>query len=268
MNVRRAGEGGVGGPLAPGALLLTVVGCAAAWTRAAGRASSAYLVELAGEAILLDAGQGAYSWLASMRDPATLSAVLISHAHPDHCIDLVPLRHDLKFGGPAPRTVEMHGPADLRARFDGLTAEADFLSVLPGEPLAPGRLRIGGLAVDVAPVLHKDESYGFRVSSAADPTRPGLVYSGDCGRADDLLALVRPGDTLLAEASYGDGPIEPGPNHLNAAEAARVAAEGRAGALVLTHIMDGFDPDAAAAAAQRVFDGEVVVAEPGLRLEV
>ena len=261
---RQAGGGDPGA----GGLLLTVVGCAAAWTDVAGRASSAYLVELGDDAILLDMGQGSYGWLASMRDPASLAAVLISHAHPDHCIDLVPLRHYLKFGMPAPRTVDLHGPADLRARFDGLTAEVDFLSALPGDPLVPGRLRVGGFAIDVAPVLHVNESFAFRVSSASDPTRPGLVYSGDCGRADDLLPLIQPGDTLLVEASYGGGPIEPGPNHLNASEAARVAAEGRAGRLVLTHIMDGFDPDASRAAASRVFAGEVLAAAPGLRIAI
>ena len=60
-------------------------------------------------------------------------------------------------------------------------------------------------------MTHTDDSYGFRLApgdGGADV--PGLVYSGDCGRAEDLDALVRPGDTLLCEVSFGPGPVVPG----------------------------------------------------------
>ncbi len=271
---------------------LTVIGCAAAWSRVPGRASSSYLVELgapgdpgAGEsaaaagdgsapvegaapAILLDLGQGSFSALSGFRDPATLGGVLISHAHPDHCIDLVPLRLFLRYGCEPARTVTLRGPAELRQRFDGLTNEPDFLYDLPGDPLAPGTFELAGFQVSVAPVLHKDSSFAFRVAPAGDTSGPGLVYSGDCGRADDLLALIRPGDTLLVEASHGAGPIIEGPNHLNAAEAVRVATAGRVGRLVLTHFLDGVDPLAALELARSSYTGETLLAEPGLRLTI
>jgi ribonuclease BN (tRNA processing enzyme) len=96
----------------------------------------------------------------------------------------------------------------------------------------------------------------------------GLVYSGDCGRPDDLLPLLRRGDTLLCEASYGPGPVVEGPNHLDSPGAARAARDGGASALVLTHILDGMDVAATRRAARAVFDGPVVVARPGLTLDV
>ena len=294
---------------------LTVVGCAAAWSRVPGRASSSYLVELgapadpavpaaasplgdlpapgrpSASAILLDMGQGSFSALSGYRDPTTLDGVLISHAHPDHCIDLVPLRLFLRYGCEPARTVTLRGPAELRQRFDGLTNEPDFLCDLPGDPLAPGTFELAGFEVSVAPVLHKDSSFAFRVApagrsgpavqAAADLARsagglsgpgdsiaPGLVYSGDCGRADDLLALIRPGDTLLVEASHGAGPIIEGPNHLNAAEVVRVATAGRVGRLVMTHFLDDVDPQAALELARSTFAGETLLAEPGLRLTI
>ena len=120
----------------------------------------------------------------------------------------------------------------------------------------------------VAPVLHKDSSFAFRVAPAGDSSAPGLVYSGDCGRADDLLALIRPGDTLLVEASHGAGPIIEGPNHLNVAEVVRVATAGRVGRVVLTHFLDDVDPQAALELARSTFAGESLVAEPGLRLAI
>lgn len=257
-------------------------------------------------AILLDMGQGSFSALSGYCDPATLDGVLISHAHPDHCVDLVPLRLYLRYGCEPARTVTLRGPAELRQRFDGLTNEPDFLCDLPGDPLAPGTFELAGFEVSVAPVLHVGESFAFRVSpadqsspiSGASPTRgqwspgpggspggrrlsasgdssgsgnafaPGLVYSGDCGRAEDLLALIRPGDTLLVEASHGAGPIVDGPNHLNAAEAARVAAAGRVARLVLTHLFDDVEPQAALGVARSTFAGETLLAEPGLRLTI
>ena len=253
---------------------LTVVGCAAAWSRVPGRASSSYLVELdapgdpTAPAILLDIGQGSFAALSGYRDPATLGGVLISHVHPDHCIDLVPLRLYLRYGCEPARTVTLRGPAELRQRFDGLTNEPDFLCDLPVDPLAPGAMSLAGFHVSVAPVLHVGESFAFRVAPAGDSSAAGLVYSGDCGRADDLLALLRPGDTLLVEASHGAGPIIEGLAHLNAAEAVRVATAGGAARLVLTHLFDDVDPRAALELARSSFAGETVLAEPGLRLTI
>ncbi len=242
-------------------------------------------------AILLDIGQGSFAALSGYRDPATLGGVLISHVHPDHCIDLVPLRLYLRYGCEPAETVELHGPAELRSRFDAFTGESDFLAGLPGDPLAPGTFELTGFQVSVAPVLHAGESFAFRVvpadgsgsggpsgsgtasgsgalSGSADSSAAGLVYSGDCGRADDLLALLRPGDTLLVEASHGAGPIIEGLAHLNAAEAVRVATAGGAARLVLTHLFDDVDPRAALELARSSFAGETVLAEPGLRLTI
>ena len=72
---------------------LTVIGCAAAWGRGPDAASSCYLVEEGDTAVVLDLGQGAFARLAMERAPASLAAVLVSHAHADHCVDLIPLRH-------------------------------------------------------------------------------------------------------------------------------------------------------------------------------
>ncbi len=248
-------------------LRLTVAGSAAAWSREPGHASSSYLLELGRRAIVLDLGQGAFSALSAFRDPARLDAVLVSHLHPDHCIDLVPLRHYLRFGCIPARSLMLHAPADLPARIDALTGQPDFLGELVGPPLEGGDFEVAGFAVAVAPVLHVGPSYAFRVAPAASPDAPGLVYSGDVGRVEDVLPLIREGDTLLIEASFADGPIEEGPNHLNAQEAARAAVEGRASRLILTHILDGYDRTAALEAARRVFPGESLLAEPGLRVE-
>lgn len=244
-----------------------VVGCAAAWGQGAGAASSCYLVEDGDTAIVLDMGQGAFAALSALRPPASLAAVLVSHGHADHCVDLIPLRHHLRYEAvAAPGSIALHAPEGLRERFDAFTGETGFLADLRFVPLLPGELRIGTLAVTVGPVTHVPGSFGFRVGAAMD--RPGLVYSGDCGDPADVAALIRAGDSVICEASFGAGPVPPGVPHLDAGGAAAAARLGKAARLVLTHLQAGTAPNAARASARAGFDGDVVLARPGLVLDL
>jgi ribonuclease BN (tRNA processing enzyme) len=246
---------------------LTVVGCAPAYTLRVGRASSCYLVEDGESAIVLDLGQGTLPELGRYRRPEDVAGVLISHLHADHLVDLIPLRHYLVYEVAAPDRVAAYGPAELRPRLDAFQATAGFLDCLPGSALEPGAFELGAFRVEARRVTHIEDSFAFRVTPAGSPVGPGLVYSGDCAVADDLLPLLHEGDTLVCEAAFGGGP-KGGGMHLTAAEAAGVAAAGRVERLVLTHILDRNDEGRAREAAAAVFNGELLVASPGLALEV
>lgn len=241
---------------------LTVLGAGPAYTDRPGAAGAAYLLRAGGESILLDLGQGSFPALASRIEPSTLLAVLVSHLHPDHFIDLVPLRHYLRYEFEPPRHVRVLGPAGLGDRIDALHAEPGFSAAsLDVERLPAGTLRLGSFRVKAGLVTHTDESYAFRVATSAD--EPGLVYSGDCGRAEDLLPLVRPGDTLLSEISFGAGPVPAGAQHLDGPAVGGLAGKARAGRVLLTHIQMGFDQDAALAAVRSRFAGPVDFVAPG-----
>jgi ribonuclease BN (tRNA processing enzyme) len=247
---------------------LTIVGCSAAWGRGAEAASSCYLVESADAAFVLDLGQGSFARLAALRPPESLTAVVISHGHPDHCVDLIPLRHYLRYEArAAPGTVALHGPAGLPARFDAFIGDAGFLADLPFTALEPGETQIGGLSLRVGRVSHTADSFAFRVGERG-VAGAGLVYSGDCGDPAELVPLLRPGDTLLAEASFGAGPVPPGVPHLDAERAARAATDGGARRLIVTHLQADTDASAALNRARETFAGEAVLARPGLRLEL
>ena len=247
-------------------LRLTVVGPGPAYTRRRGRTSSCYVVEGRGTSIVLDIGHGSFATLGAGRDPRAIDAIFISHLHADHHIDLVPMRHYLKYGCSTEATVQLVAPAGIRERYDVLNGIAGFLDPLPGPNLTPGIHQVGALAIEARRVAHTDDSYAFRVS--ARDGGPGLVYSGDCGRADDLLALVRPGDTLLSEAAWGAiAPVEEA-WHLTAEQAAGVARDGRAGRLVLTHVLDEGRPRASLRIARRAYDGPVDLAAPGMEVAV
>jgi ribonuclease BN (tRNA processing enzyme) len=247
---------------------LIVIGAGPAYTDRRGAAAASYLVRAEGAALLLDLGQGSFPNLASMLEPSCLAAVLVSHLHPDHFIDLVPLRHYLRYEFDPPRRVRVLGPAGLGDRLDALCALPGFAAAsLDIEHLAPGEIRIGPFVVETGSVAHTDESYALRVS-VANSSDSGLVYSGDCGRADDLVPLIRPGDTLLSEASFGAGPVPPGAEHLTAADAARAASTGGAARLLLTHIQMGFSRADTLAAAQSVFSGPAQLVADGDRFDI
>ena len=283
---------------------LIVLGAAPAYTDRPGSAASSYLLRAGDAALLLDLGQGAFANLASTLEPSTLTAVLVSHLHPDHFIDLVPLRHYLKWEFDPSRRVRVLGPAGLGERLDALDGQAGFAAeALDVERLSEGARRVGPFEVEVRRVSHTDESYAFRVAvavadgasarqsgadSGADTgasaglatgasagaaagqsgASAGLVYSGDCARAEDLIPLIRAGDTLLSEASFGAGPVAAGAQHITSADAARAASTGPAARLLLTHILSGRSRTDILAAAQVAFEGPVQLVTEGDRFEI
>jgi ribonuclease BN (tRNA processing enzyme) len=246
---------------------LTVLGAGPAYTSRPGALGAAYLVRSGSDAIVLDLGQGTFTNLAGAIEPSAVRAVLVSHLHPDHFIDLVPLRHYLKWDFDPPRRVTVLGPADLAGRLDALHAEPGFAaqSLDIAEFGGDGAHRFGRLSVEVRRIRHTDESYAFRVSAGDGP---GLVYSGDSGDADQLVSLIHPGDTLLCEVSFGTAPVAPGSEHLNADDVGRLAATAGAGRVLLTHILMGHDRDATAAAVRELAGVDVAVVDPGDRCTI
>jgi ribonuclease BN (tRNA processing enzyme) len=249
-------------------LKLTVLGSSAAWSERPGRPSSCYMLEIGDAAILLDLGQGSLGSLFPHRDPASLTAVVVSHMHGDHHVDLIPLRNLLYYHYEEPRSIGLHLPAGLRKRYDAFMGEAGFLDFMAGSDVTEGSIEIGPFSVQAHPVMHSEQSHAFRVTDSADPDGPGLVYSGDCGRADDLLPLIHPGDTMLCEAFWSTREPLPGANHLNASEAADVARRGDAAHLILTHVLESYDPEAAKRVADEIFPGSVRLAEPELVVQI
>ncbi|TMD30097.1 MAG: MBL fold metallo-hydrolase [Chloroflexi bacterium] len=244
---------------------LVVLGAGPAYSDRPGSTGAAYLLSVGNDSLLLDLGQGSFPRLAAQLDPADLVAVVVSHLHPDHFVDLVPLRHYLRYERPG-RRVTVHGPGALGDRLDGLLGEPGFTAAsLDALPLRAGSMTIGPFRVEAARVTHTDESYAFRVT-VGDGL--GLVYSGDCGRAADLRPLIRPGDALLSEVSFGQGPMPVDALHLDGPAVGALATETRAGRVLLTHLQMGFDPEATIRSVHASYDGDVRFVWPGDRLSI
>ncbi len=233
--------------------------------------ASCYLLEVdEGERtwrVLIELGNGALGALHSYIDPLTVDAVLLSHLHADHCLDLCGYYVMRKYHptGPQPR-IPVWGPpgtADRMARaYDlpldpGMHEEFEFMTY-------EGPFQIGPISVVPVPVDHPVDAFGLRIT--ADGTTFG--YSGDTGPCEGLDQLAADVQLLLAEASFRTIDDNPPHLHLTGTDCGSVAARIGVPLLVLTHIPPWFDKQTALAEARRVFSGPVELAAPGVVYEL
>ena len=255
-------------PGGAGGMELMVLGAGPAYSDIPGSVGASYLVRAGDAALVLDLGQGAFPALAGELEPSRLLGVLISHLHPDHFIDLIPLRHYLcRAEFQPPRRVRVVAPRGLDARLDGVYDQPGFsAAAFDLEVPSDGPVAMGPFEVRSVRVRHAGESRAWRVALAGGG--PGVMYSGDASDPDELALLLRPGDLLLSEATFGGGPVPAGMNHLDGPMVGALAARGGAGRVVVTHVRMGCDPDATVAAVRAGYPGQVDMARPGDRFPV
>lgn len=244
---------------------LTVLGGDGGYPRPGG-ACSGYLVQHDGHTLLIDPGPGTYPRLAELLPATELDAVLVSHGHPDHVLDLNPLLRARAFAESAVPPLPVHAPSgalDAVLGFDrpGVLDEAIEVHDLGGGALVSS----GPFEVGTAELPHSWPNLGFRIS-ADDET---LVYTGDCGPSTALHSFARGADLLLAEATHVDE-VPSGMAGLlsTARQRGDDAREADVGTLLLTHLLPGEDEAAARDRAAERFAGPIEVARPGLVVEV
>src|SRR5665809_132677 len=118
---------------------LTVLGKSPSWQDAGG-ACSGYLLEDGDASVLVDCGNGVFSKLRRFRDYTRVDAVLISHLHAYHFLDLVPFSYALTY---APRQQPV--PVD---RWPGTDDPARPRLIAPPESGATFRQIVGAWGND------------------------------------------------------------------------------------------------------------------------
>lgn len=245
-------------------LTLTPIGVGTAYALP-GQVQSCYLVAAGATRVCLDMGAGAMNRLQQVVDPADLDLLLVSHAHPDHCADLLALRVYMAYGPGRGRSVRTALPEGLRERLVAFAAD-DVWSGMEFEDLERpgGSITVGDLRLVHGEVPHTEPTHAVRVESGGR----SLVYGADAVLSDALVDLARGCDVLVCEASFGAEATPPGAAHMNAREAGETARRAGAGRLLLTHCYPEFDRAAALAAASEAFGGPVAFAEQGLPVVV
>jgi ribonuclease BN (tRNA processing enzyme) len=242
-------------------LELTVLGSAGSHP-AAGRLCSGYLVRSGDTAVLLDAGNGSTANLQRLMELRDLDAIVISHRHVDHCIDLIGAFYALRFDPTAGRRIPLYGAAEVYDTLTGLMSADSSMAF--DEVFAHTQIQgddevaVGPLALRFADSAHATPAISTRVEVDGQV----LVYSGDTAGGPDLVRIAQSADLFLCEATWaGDAADYPAGIHLTAGEAAHIAVEAGVRKLVLTHIAGGTDRDRVLREAREVFDGPVELAE-------
>jgi ribonuclease BN (tRNA processing enzyme) len=233
-----------------------------------GEACAGYLVEGGGARVLVDIGPGVVSQLVRRHHPDELDAVIVSHMHADHMLDLVTLRYVYPWRA-LPRDERLRvflPPGSANQVLDlakGVGNAKHFEACFRlAEHDGTSSLDFGGMSATPVETQHYIPCWGFRFE--ADGRR--LAYTADTAPCNGLTDLANDADVVLSEAtlrSLDEDAAPPEPRgHLTPEEAGAAAREGGSRRLVLTHLPVNGDGSWARTTASEAFESEVEIAEP------
>lgn len=256
---------------------ITVLGKSPSWQDAGG-ACSGYLVQENDYSLLLDCGNGVFSKLRSRLDYVDLDAVLITHLHADHFLDLVPYSFALTYaprqqpvpvaGWPGtseparPALFAPHGAVETFRVIFGCLGDAQLIerAFSIQEYTANDELDLGPFRVRFCEVPHYTRTFAVDLS-----TRDGarFTFSADCRPNDELVDFAQDTDLLLIEATLPRPERTGQRGHLTPLEAGEHGRRAGAKRLVITHISDELDGEWARTQATETFEGNVDLAREG-----
>jgi ribonuclease BN (tRNA processing enzyme) len=236
---------------------LTVLGCSGSYGSPVGGACSGYLVRTARAVIWMDCGNGSFANLQQHVHPEELTAVMITHAHPDHCVDIYGL-HVLYKYGLEKSFLPVYAPEGVERTLEGLvghwTDTFDWKLVGDGDQAEIDDARVCFSRTD-----HPLPTVGVEIASADKR----LVYTADTGPGWSVEAFNPGADLVLSEATYQHDDIR-APIHLSARQAGEAARAANARRLMLTHLWPTLDPLASVEEGSEAFGHAVSLAAPHL----
>ncbi len=223
--------------------------------------------------MVLDLGNGAFGKLQLAIDYRQLDALVISHLHGDHLLDLIPLRFALKKrpslrDGRLPLWLPPGGKMALQqlcsmlTRSDGAAFLDEVFLVREYDPSS--QLQIADARLTFAPARHYIPAFAIR----AERDGTSIVYSADTAPCESVVELARDCSLFLCEATLGLGSEEEPRGHSSAAEAGEMARRAGVARLALTHYGAADPVGALASAARERFAGPVLEADDGLELSI
>ncbi len=220
---------------------------------------------------LFDCGPGSIRSLASAGiEIAEIDRVVLSHFHPDHCLDLFALafarRNPNLAGAPALELVGPRGFAAWLHRGAAVYGERNWLvfdrtTVREVDPrAAAGRIECGSFELFWTATDHTPEAVAWRANIEGGAS---VTYSGDSGEAPAVARLAHGTELFVCECSFPDERAVA--HHLTPSSAGRLARDAGCERLLLTHFYPEMDPEAARRGAARVFTGVIELARDGSR---
>ena len=249
---------------------LTVLGKSPSWQDAGG-ACSGYLIEEDDTVVLVDCGNGVFAKLRERVDYVDVDAVVISHLHADHFLDLVPYSYALTYaprqqpvpvdrwpGTDCPACPVLHvppGARDLFRRVVGSWGNEDLIenAFELREYEASSEIEIGPIRIRFQPVPHFTETFAMSISSTNGAGR--IVYGADSSPTEALEEFARDAELMLVEATLPRPERTGMRGHLTPGEAGGHARGAGAKRLLLVHISDELDWNWARDQAAEAFGG-------------
>jgi len=262
---------------------LIVLGKSPSWQDADG-ACSGYLIEEEGTTVVIDCGNGVFSKLRRFRDYTKVDAVVISHLHADHFLDLVPYSYALTYA-PRQQPVPVHrwpgtddpcrprlitppGSTETFRRIVGAWGNEDLIenAFQMEEYSVDDTPEVGPLKFTFQSVPHFTETFAIRVKSANGGGE--LVYGADSRPSDEVVEFARDADLLLVEATLPRPERTGMRGHLTPREAGEHAKKAGAKRVVITHISDELDLLWAQTEADGGFGAPVDIAREGAAYDI
>ncbi len=227
------------------------------------RSSPAYLLEAGGSKALVDCGSGTLRQLLLLGQSCSdIDAVFVTHTHPDHIGDLIPMIHALKIGWDArrERPLDLFGPPGFedyyRSRVTPVARPPRHFEIRVHDVGASQPWR--DLDVLTAPTVHSEQlaSVAYRFIHADR----ALVITGDCDFDAALVRFSAYAQVMVIDCSFPDAlKIE---GHCCASECGRVASEAKVEHLILSHLYPvPPEKDTRLAEARAAWDGRVTLAQ-------
>jgi ribonuclease BN (tRNA processing enzyme) len=221
------------------------------------QACSGYLLRSGRTTVLLDAGPGTLANLQEHVALDQLDAVVVSHAHPDHWLEVPVMRNALRY------VIEVEG-IDLFSTSETL----DMAERICQNQLRPtfrpqlitdrSEFSIGDLSFRCSRTDHPPETLAMRV----DWSSGSFGYSADTGPGWSIDELGRGLDLGIIEATYLDRDAPAEGVHLSAHQAGTAAREADVKRLVITHVQPTGSPSASEAEATDAYGAAVEAARP------
>ncbi len=211
--------------------------------------------------VWLDAGPGTLANLQEHCQLADLDAVVITHSHPDHWLEMPIVCNALLWyekrdkllvysnAHTANEARRLMG-ADMDEVFDWRVVEVD------------DEITIGDQVWTFAETEHYVPTLATRVDSNGE----SIVFSSDTGPNFSLQPMVErrgPIDLAIVESTFLNRSDHPDALHLAADEAGALAEQAGVKCLLLTHQAPREDRPAHVAKAAKNFSGQIVLAEVG-----
>lgn len=242
---------------------VTVLGSSGSYA-APGNPCTGFVVRSPGAVVVYDCGPGTLGPLQETVDLDEISAIVLSHCHPDHWLELPVLRNVFTWFHPR-SGVPIYSTAQTRemdeavhVRVAGAPTPFDW-TIIKAESL----LEIGDQRWSFDRTDHPVETLAARV----DVDERSVMFTSDTGPGWTFAEFGAGVDIAICDASHLADEEDRGIPHMSAREAAARAEVAGVGRLVLTHLIPGSDPEAHRDEAVAAYGGPVDVAQPGCVFE-